>query len=367
MLSRRSMCLARVGSRAARSSLGLMLLLVALLPACAPTLSKPRGKEHLDALSEARANQSAGRLQEAADAYQQAADTAERKVDKDEALYRQSRVLARLGNLPDAIAICDQIGAEERIARRTLRCRLDAARYRMLSGEEERADADLRKLIVDEPESAAARGALRMLVARHVDGVEDKEQALAYIQELRDEIKPSTLGEPMMSAEAELLLQMGRKEEARVMLERQVERYPYPQGKRWDDALWQLADLALENENPKGAIEYLKKMISVHESSIIIGSYTRPMMSKAALRIARIYRDNLRDNDAAMDAYKEARSEFPRSIVVDDALAEEAELRIAEGDRDHGCDLLRELMEAHEVGSARRKAERRVASECSKN
>jgi tetratricopeptide (TPR) repeat protein len=346
-------------------ALGLLLLLVFWLPACiAPTLSKPRGKEHLDALAEAREHQNAGRLQQASDAYALAAESAERKVDKDEALYRQSRVLARMGNLPDAIAICDQLGAEEQVARRTLRCRLDAARYRMLSGEEERADADLRKLVVDEPESAAARGALRMLVARHVDGVEDKEQALAYIQDLRDEVKPSTLGEPMMSAEAELLLQMGRKDEAKEMLERQIERYPYPQGKRWDDALWQLADLALENENPKGAIEYLKKMVSVHEYSIIIGSYTRPMMSKAALRIARIYRDNLRDNDAAMDAYKDVRSEFPRSTVVDDALAEEAELRLAEGDRGRGCDLLRELMEAHEVGSARRKAERRMASEC---
>jgi len=352
-------------SRTLSLSLACALLLAATAPGCiAPTLSKPRGTEHLDALSQAREHQSAGRFKESADAYYRAAETAERKVDKDEALYRQSRVLARMGDLPQAIAICDQIGAEAVVARRTLRCRLDAARYRMLTGEEERADADLRKLVGDEPESAAARGALRMLVARHVDGVEDKEQALTYLRELRDEIKPSSLGEPMMSAEAELLLQLGRKDEAKEMLERQVERYPYPQGRRWDDALWQLADLALENENPKGAIDYLKKMISVHEYSVILGSYTRPKMSKAALRIARIYRDNLRDNDAAMDAYEEVRSEFPRSTVVDDALAEEAELRIAEGDRDRGCDLLRKLMAAHEVGSARRKAERRMATEC---
>ena len=356
--------LSRTPSFSLGRALGPLLLLVCLFPACAPTFSKPRGQGHLDALSEAREHQSAGRLQQAADAYAVAAQQAERKVDKDEALYRQSRVLAKLGNLPAAIEICDQLGAEEQVARRTLRCRLDSARYRMLTGEEERADTDLRKLVVDEPDSAAAQGALRILVARHVDGVEDKDQALSYLQDLRDEVKPSTLGEPMMSAEAELLLQMGRKDEAKEMLERQIERYPYPQGKRWDDALWQLADLALENENPKGAINYLKTMVSVHESSLILGSYTRPMMSKAALRIARIYRDNLRDNDAAMDAYKDVRSEFPRSIVVDDALAEEAELRLAQGDRDRGCDLLRELMEAHEVGSARRKAERRIASEC---
>jgi tetratricopeptide (TPR) repeat protein len=352
-------------SRSLSLSIAGAVMLLALTSGClAPTLSKPRGTDHLDALSEAREHQHSGRFQQASEAYYRAAETAERKVDKDEALYRQSRVLARMGDLPQAIAICDQLGAEQVVARRTLRCRLDAARYRLLVGEEERADADLRKLVGDEPESAAARGALRILVARHVDGVEDKEQALTYLRELRHEIKPSSLGEPIMSAEAELLLQLGRKDEAKETLERQIERYPYPQGRRWDDALWQLADLALENENPKGAIAYLKKMISVHEYSVILGSYTRPKMSKAALRIARIYRDDLRDNDAAMEAYEEVRSEFPRSIVVDDALAEEAELRLAEGDRARGCDLLRELMAAHEVGSARRKAERRVATEC---
>lgn len=343
------------------------LLLAFLAQGCiAPTLSKPRGTAYLDSLSTAREHQNAGRLKEAGEAYLTAAENAERRVDKDEALYRQSRVVAKMGDYPQAIAICDQLGASEVIARRTLRARLDAARYRLLIGEEERADADLRKLIVDEPESAAARGALRILVARHVDGEEDKEKAVEWLGALRDEVRPSSIGEPLMSAEAQLHLQMGHKDEAREMLERQIERYPYPQGRRWDDALWQLADLALENENPKAAIEYLKKMISVHEYSIILGSYTRPMMSKAALRIARIYRDNLRDNESAIEAYEEVRSEFPRSIVVDDSLAEEAELRIAQGDKDKGCDLLRELMQAHEVGSARRKAERRIASECTR-
>lgn len=348
-----------------RLSCAALLALGCLVQGCiAPTLSKPRGKEYLDALAEASTAQHHGRLQEAADAYQRAADTAERRVDKDEALYRESRTLARMGNYADAIAICDQLGAETAVARRTLRARLDAARYRLLTGEAEKADADLLTLIIDEPESAAARSALRMLLVRHVDEVESKEEGLTYIRELRTDVKASSLGEPLMSAEAQQLLQMGKKEEAKLVLERQVARYPYPEGSRWDDALWQLADLALDSENPKAAIGYLKTMVDKHEYSIIIGSYTRPLMSKAALRIARIYRDDLRDNDAAIDAYEDVRSEFPRSIVIDDSLAEEAELRLAQGDRDRGCDLLRELMAKHEVGSARHRAESRIASEC---
>jgi tetratricopeptide (TPR) repeat protein len=341
------------------------LALTLLLSACyAPTLSKPRGQDHLDALAEAESHEHHGRLSAAAEAYLKAAESSERRVDRDEALYRQSRVLARVGDYPQAIAICDQLAEATPIARRTLRARLDAARYREQIGEVEVADQALRRLVIEHPESGPARGALRLLVRRHVDGVEDKQQALAWVRELYEEAKGGMMGEVLLSAEAEVLLQLGRKDEAKAVLERQVARYPYPQGRRWDDALWQLADLALEQEDPKQAIAYLRQMIAVHEESIILGSYTRPLFSKAALRIARIYRDQLRDTDAAIDAYQETRSEFPRSTVRDDALAEEAELRIAQGERDHGCDLLRELLEAHEVGSARRKAESRIASEC---
>lgn len=335
------------------------------LAACAPTLSMPRGKEHLDALAEAQAAQHHGRLDEAVDAYQRAADSAERKVDRDEALYRQSRVYARKGDYKSAIEVCDKLGDESEIARRTLRARLDAARYRLRTNTEvERAENDLLDLMEDEPDSAAAQGALRILAVRHVDEVEDKEQGLAWIREMKDKALGNSLGEQLMGAEADVLLQLDRKDEAKLVLQRQVARYPYPKGRRWDDALWQLADLALEDESPKEAIGYLQQMVDAHEVSFVIASYTRPRMPKAALRIARIYRDDLRDQEKAIDAYGLVRSEFPRSTVVDDSLAEEAELRIARGERDKGCGLYKQLVDKYEVGSARRRAEARMTAEC---
>jgi tetratricopeptide (TPR) repeat protein len=338
---------------------------VIALCACAPTLSKPRGKAHFDALSEAQTAQHHGRLDEAIAAYQRAADTAERKVDRDEALYRQSRTYARKGDYANAIAVCDKLGDEQLIARRTLRARLDASRYRLRTNVEvERAENDLLDLMEDEPESPAARSALRILAARHVEDVEDKEQGLAWIREMKNKVLGDSLGEPLMGAEAELLIQLGRKDEAKLVLQRQLVRYPYPKGKRWDDALWQLADLALEDENPKEAVKYLQQMVDEHEYSIVVGSYTRPYMSKAALRIARIYRDDLRDPDKALAAYAQVRSEFPGSKVADDSLAEEAELRLARGERDRGCDLYKQVLDKYEVGSARRHAEARIASEC---
>ncbi|MET0342054.1 MAG: tetratricopeptide repeat protein [Polyangiales bacterium] len=355
----------REHSIVARVGLVAALVFGSLSSGCyAPTLSKPRGAAHLDALAEASAHQHHGRYREAADAYQRAADAAERRVDRDEMLYRATRSLARLGARDEAIAICDKLGSDAPLGRRTLRARLDAARYRLDAGETERAREDLRALIIAQPESAAASSALRMLVRLDVDAIEDKQQGLVWVRDLRSEIKQSSLGEALMSLEAALLLELGRKDEAKLTLERQVERYPYPEGSRWDDALWQLADLSLEAESPKEAVRYLRQMIAVHESSFILGSYTRPLMSKAALRIARIYRDDLRDPKAALDAYAEVRSEFPRSLVIDDALAEEADLRITQGDRKHGCKLLEQLVEQHQVGSARRRAEARIAAEC---
>jgi tetratricopeptide (TPR) repeat protein len=329
-----------------------------------PTISKPRGEKHLDALAAAEADQHAGRLEEAAREYQKAADAAERRVDRDEALYRESRVLARLDRHAEAIAICDKLAAAEPPARRTLRARLDASRYRLLTGEDERAEHDLLALVLEHPDTGPGKSALRLLLSRHVDGASDPRAALTWVRDLKAKAGDSATSETLMNVEAELLLAQGQRDEAVRILEAQVDRFPYPKGHRWDDALYRLADIALDSGDPKRAIDYLERMIDVHESSIVVGSYTRPLFPKAALRIARIYRDDLHDADSALKAYDRVRSEFKNSTVADDALQEEAALRMQSGDRDRACKLWREVLEEHEVGSARRTAEEQVSKNC---
>ncbi len=325
----------------------------------------PRGKDHLDALAKAEAHKVAGRNQEAIEAYGRAAETAERRVDRDEALYRQSRVYARMRDYKSALAVADRLASADPPARRTMRARLDAARYRMQLGETERADRELRAIVVEAPDDAAAKGALRTLVQIHVKGADKVEDALFWLKTLESEIEEgNTTHEGLLSLEADLLIARGKRAEAIEVLEQQIEQYPYPHGRRWDDALWRLADLALEDNDPETAISRLESMIAVHEKSFILGSYTRPLFSKAALRIARIYRDNLDDEKAALKAFARVRSEFPNSLVTDDALEEEAMLRIEKGDSKKGCALLREVTEKHEVGTARRNAERRIAEHC---
>ncbi len=333
--------------------------------ACAPTISMPRGEEHLDALAEAEGHLHHGRLEQAVASFARAAEAAERRVDRDESLYRQSRVYARMGDYESALKVCDRLGAADPIARRTLRARLDAGRYRVLLGEKDRANRDLRALVLEHPDSAAAKGALRILVQMNVREAETIEKGLFWLKTLQSEIEEgNTTHEALLYLEADLLISRGKRAEATEVLEQQVEQYPYPHGRRWDNALWILADLALEDGDAEAAIKHLEHMISVHEKSFIIGSYTRPMFSKAALRIARIYRDKLDNPSAALKAYARVRSEFPNSLVVDDALEEEAMLRIDTGDAKKGCQLLREVTEKHEVGSARRRADERLKKHC---
>jgi tetratricopeptide (TPR) repeat protein len=325
----------------------------------------PRGEDHLNALAAAEAHQVAGRDQQALLAFGKAAETAERRVDRDEALYRQSRVYAHMRDYKNALAVCEQLASADPPARRTMRAKLDAARYRMVLGDAARADRELRAIVVEYPDDAAAKGALRTLIQVHVKDVDKVEDALFWLKTLESEIEEgNTTHEALLSLEADLLIAKGKKTEAIEVLEQQIEQYPYPHGRRWDDALWQLADLALEDDDAQGAIARLESMIAVHEKSFIVGSYTRPLFSKAALRIARIYRDNLDDDNSALKAFARVRNEFPNSLVVDDALEEEAMLRIENGDAKQGCDLLREVTEKHEVGTARRHAEERISQHC---
>jgi tetratricopeptide (TPR) repeat protein len=342
----------------------LLTILLALAAACVPTISQPRGEKHLASLADAEAHQHAGRYEEAVAAYKAAAASAERRVDRDEALYRASRVLARMDRLPDAIAICDELGEADPPARRTLRARLDAARYRLSTGEEQRAEGELLRLVLEHPDSGPGKSALRLLLARHVEAATSHDEALVWLEQLSTQVKDAPSQETLLNVKAEVLLALGRRPEATQVLEQQVERFPYPRGHRWDDALYRLADLALDDGDPKRAIAHLERMIEVHESSLIVGSYTRPLFSKAALRIARIYRDQLHDPEAALKAYARVRSEFPKSLVADDACEEEAELLFAQGKRDGACALLREVVETHEVGAARRRAEERIQKDC---
>jgi len=136
--------------------------------ACVPTISKTRGESHLNAMAEAEAHQHHGRLAQAAASYATAAETAERRVDRDEARYRESRVYARLGDYEKAKQLCDELAEVDPIARRTLRARLDASRYRLLTGDED----EIKKAELRLTQGDRGKGCdlLREVIAKHETG-----------------------------------------------------------------------------------------------------------------------------------------------------------------------------------------------------
>ncbi len=333
---------------------------LASLAGCIPTLSKPRGEAHLAALAEGNRLHAADDYDGAARAYDRAAATAERRVDREEALYRRSRSLRRAGRLEEAASVLDEIGAEEPVSRNTVRARYDAARIRLELGERARGIAELMALIRAHPDHGNALHALALVL----DDAEARGGAAAQralLAELDPEIADSELHDDLLFAWAELELEADDRAAGRRLLRRVVEEHPYPQGNRWDEALTRLADLAEEEGDAARAIEHLEALTQRHEGTWSPGSYTRPSMPRAQLRIARLERDERGDLDRAAAAYQRVYDDYPNSTLRDDALFELGDLEERRGNTEGACRLYRRVVEEFEVGRARREARARLA------
>ena len=330
---------------------------------CTPTLSQPRGDAHLAALAHADRAYRAGRMEEAARAYGEAARHAERRVDRDESRYRRAVALERAGHVVEAITTLDAVAAALPKSRRTARALYDASRLRLERGERAAGLGGMRRVVREHPSTGLAAPALRVVLAdlasRH-----ERAAALAYVRATHAAVGETELGDDLRVAEANLLLEAGDRAGARAALERALDEQPYPHMQRWDDILWQLADLDEEDHDPRAAIAHLERMLSVHEHTAPPGTYTLPRMPDAALRIARLTRDALHDVAAAERAYTRVIDEFETSRVRDDAMLELAQLYFARSANDDGCAQLTTLLAEYEVGRARREAVTLRAAHC---
>jgi tetratricopeptide (TPR) repeat protein len=344
-----------------RRLLGLWLALASL--GCTPTLSQPRGDAHLTAMAQARRHYHHGRMEEAADAYGEAATFAERRVDRDEALYRQAKALTRAERFEEALTILDEVAQRRPESRRTVRALLDGSLLRIRMGRRAPGFLGLRRLVRQHPDSGVASHALREIL-RGVAERGDNEATLRLIHTFYEHVGHTAIGDDLLAAEVDLLEARGERDGVRALLLRILEEHPYPRGQRWDDALWQLAEMDEADGNYREAIGWLERMLSVHETTNPPGSYTLPRQPAAQLRIARIYRDRLQDYGAAADAFEATYDRFETSTLRDDALVELGEMQLDRGDREDGCDNLRRAVEEFEVGRARRRAARRVERSC---
>jgi tetratricopeptide (TPR) repeat protein len=336
--------------------------LVLCLTACVPTLSAPRSETHLDRMAEASRHHVHGRDEAAAASFHEAAEAADRRVDRDEALYREAQSRRRAGELDAALTLFDEVAAFEPPSRRTARALFESARVRLERGERERALADLRAVCERFPAEGPASRALRLL-ALEAGGPEGR---LALVRSFAAITEPD-LRDDLHTLEAEALLERagpGDRAAARAALERIVTERRYPLALRWDDTFMRLSELASEDGEPDAAIAYLERMLAPHSDGLVPGSYTQPRMPEAALRIARLERDDRHDREAADAAFQRVVREFGSSTLSDDARVERAEMWLDAGQRERGCALLREALDHVEVGAAARRAREHIASDC---
>ncbi len=329
---------------------------------CIATLSAPRGEAHLAAMRDATRHYHHGRREDAAEAWAEAARTAERRVDRDEAEYRRARTLLELHREREALALLDALAARRPVSRRTVRALFDSALVRIELGETERAYAALTVIVREHSGDGPASRALRLLMEARAS--EPAEARLSFLRELYAEVGEDDLGDDVLWMQADVLEERGDREAVIDVLERLVREHPYPHGQRWDDALFRLADLAEAREDWAEAIRHLSRILDPHEHTVIPGSQTLPRMPEARLRIARIYRDRLRDPARAAEHFTGTYAEFPTSTLRDDALYELGAMWLDLGERAEGCETLRRVAREFEVGHARRLAQRRIEREC---
>jgi TolA-binding protein len=229
-------------------------------------------------------------------------------------------------------------------------------------GDTERAHRDLLWIVRERPGDGQASRSLRILMeAREGDPLEEK---LAFLRGLYAHVGESDLGDDILNYEADLLAESGDRQGAARALRQLVREHPYPRGQRWDDALWQLADIAEENHEYRRAIGYLREMVQPQELTVTPGSQTLPRMPEAQLRIARIYRDHLHDPVHAAENFRLVHDRFPTCTLRDDALYELGVMWIEGGQREQGCSMLSQVAREFEVGHARRMASRRIHEAC---
>jgi tetratricopeptide (TPR) repeat protein len=352
----------------ARARIPLTLVLPALvLAGCPPTISEPRSAEHERALAEGERHMAHGRDDEAVGAFQRAADEAERRVDLDEALYRETRALIALDRHEDTVRILDEVGARRPVSRRTSRAMFEASRIRLEHlGQREAALEGFERVMRETPDDGLGTRALYYILA-DFEARGDSAAAIEFCTRLYEELGNSTLGDDLLRSRSNLHLLDGRRVEGRADLEALIVRYPYPYGQRWDDAIVTLAELDVEDGEPRRAIERLRGLVFRNEETNLVGSYTLPSMPRAQLRIGEIFRDELHDLDAASEAFEDLEDKFPRSALRDDALYQAGRMWLDAGEDRRGCRILRHLLDDYPVGHPRRLAEELVITHCERD
>jgi tetratricopeptide (TPR) repeat protein len=322
-----------------------------LLASCAASLP-PRYQRARAAAERSYAH---GRYDEAARHWLEAADAAERRYDRHEARYRAAASLRRARRYDEARAIYESLAREPAASERKARVDFDIATMLIERGDVDQGYALLERAIVRHPASGLSRAAL----SRYVGWLRERRgttAVLAWIDAKEPVLAKTELAESMMYLRASELEQSGKLEAARDAYLETAERFPYPHGDYWDDALFHASQLDEQLGNYQAAVDHLRRMLGQREFAHLQGSYQRPRFAPAQYRIAELYRDRLRDPLAARREFHRVFLEHETSVLRDDALWNEALLAARAGDLRVTCELVglivRKLPESRYVACA---------------
>ncbi|HVU01729.1 MAG TPA: tetratricopeptide repeat protein [Polyangiaceae bacterium] len=297
----------------------------------------PVVNDYTRAVASAERAYSAGRYEEAAREWARAEHAAVRTRDRDEAAYLEAAALARAGRDADAVRAYGELVRRSPRGERTARALLDRAALRARAGDAAGSFADLDAIVTDHPESGAARAALAACVdAKRRDG---EGAVRTYLDERAAKLGATELGESIASAYADSLSRSGDLEAAKARYLDAANRYPYPEGRLWDDSLFHAAELAERLGNPSEAALLLERLLAARETAYVQGSYERARYGEARFHLGELYRDALRDPAKARAEFEILFREHRNSRLRDDGAWNAALLARQAGDEAGACRL----------------------------
>jgi tetratricopeptide (TPR) repeat protein len=305
--------------------------------ACAPS----RGAAYESAFAQAARAESAGRLDEAVREYDRAAAAAKRPRDRDQARWDAVDALVRARRIPEALSRLDAIAGEpsnEHAAQ---------AAYRAASLRIERDDpAQGWREMELVPRRFPTHGVAHVAVRRLVDHADEggPRAGLDELNALDKDLAKTELAQVVAYLSAEHVEQLGDPVAARDAYLHIADRWPYPFGGFFDDALWRASLLDERLGEYARAVDDLERMVAMRETTTLIGTYERPKYVPAMLRIGALWRDRLHDHARAREAFHRLYADFSHSTARDDALWLEAALWREDGDARTACDRLARLV-----------------------
>ncbi len=246
-----------------------------------------------------------------------------KRADACSAAYMQyAELLVTMGRITEAITAYHDAESElqSRPAAAAQACYAAATLY-LQNDDHKRAYTYLWKAVTDYPNESFATDAVKTLV---FDGRKRAPKALyAQMQKLSDTLSKTQIADNLLRGMADL------QEHEFSSPQKALQHYDqlvalYRHSGFYDDALWHGARISRQSGDARGAVKRLRKLLSTREVAFGAGSYFSLWLDNAQLELGLVLRDDLQDYPAASKAFSKLPSDYPASILKDDALFERA-------------------------------------------